>query len=148
MISHRVGLLLEGRLRQVGRPRELFYRPADPDVARFFGGCNFIRGRIKDGNFCSEFATFPTALTNGNGHLLTATIRPEDIRITPESKYDLQGRIQKINFEGSATRVWVQCQGNRFVILTPNADFSPGQTVSLHLPPEKIRIFPAEEKSV
>jgi len=132
----------------VGRPRELFYRPADPDVARFFGGCNFIRGRIKDGNFCSEFATFPTALTNGNGHLLTATIRPEDIRITPKSKYDLQGRIQKINFEGSTTRVWVQCQGNRFVVLTPDADFSPGQTVSLHLPPEKIRIFPAEEKSV
>jgi ABC-type Fe3+/spermidine/putrescine transport system ATPase subunit len=148
MISHRVGLLLEGRLRQVGRPRELFYRPADPDVARFFGGCNFIRGRIKDGNFYSEFATVPTALTNGNGHLLTATIRPEDIRITPESKYELQGRIQKTNFEGSATRIWVQCKGNRFVILTPDADFSPGQTVSLHLPPEKIRIFPAEEKSV
>ena len=41
MISHRVGLLLDGRLRQVGEPRDLFYRPADTDVARFFGGCNF-----------------------------------------------------------------------------------------------------------
>ena len=79
MISHRVGLLLDGRLRQVGQPRDLFYRPADPDVARFFGGCNFIRGRIKDGHFHSEFATVPTSHTNGNGHLLTATIRPEDI---------------------------------------------------------------------
>jgi ABC-type Fe3+/spermidine/putrescine transport system ATPase subunit len=142
MISHRVGLLLDGRLRQVGEPRDLFYRPADPDVARFFGGCNFIRGRIKDGQFQSEFATVPTSHTNGNGHLLTATIRPEDILITSESKYNLQGRVQKTNFEGSASRIWVQCQGNRFVVLTSDADFSPGQNVGLHLPPEKIRIFP------
>ncbi len=145
MISHRVGLLLDGRLRQVGKPRELFYRPADPEVARFFGGCNFIQGRIKGGNFHSEFATVPTAQTNGNGHLLTATIRPEDILITSGSKYNLQGQVQKTNFEGSATRIWVQCQGNRFVVLTSGADFSPGQNVGLHLPPEKIRIFPSEE---
>ena len=145
MISHRVGLLLDGRLRQVGEPRDLFYRPADPDVARFFGGCNFIRGRIKDGHFHSEFATVPTAQTNGNGHLRTATIRPEDILITSETTFNLQGRVQKTSFEGSATRIWVQCQGNRFVVLTSDADFSPGQNVGLHLPPEKIRIFPATE---
>ena len=144
MISHRVGLLLDGCLRQVGEPRKLFHQPADPEVARFFGGCNFIQGRVKDGRFHSEFATVPTTLTNGNGHSLTATIRPEDIIIAAESEYDLQGQVQKTNFEGSATRVWVQCKGYRFAILTSQADFSPGQTVGLHLPPEKIRIFPSE----
>jgi ABC-type Fe3+/spermidine/putrescine transport system ATPase subunit len=145
MISQRVGLLLDGRLRQVGEPRDLFYRPADTDVARFFGGCNFIRGRIKDGNFHSEFATVPTTQTNGNGHLMTATIRPEDIVIGSDSKYALQGQVQKTNFEGSTSRIWVQCKDNRFVVLTADADFSPGQNVGLHLPPEKIRIFPAAE---
>lgn len=145
MISHRVGLLLDGRLRQVGQPRDLFYRPADTDVARFFGGCNFIRGRIKDGNFHSEFATVPTTQTNGNGHLMTATIRPEDIVIASDSNYPLRGQVQKTNFEGSTTRIWVQCKDNRFVVLTSDADFSPGQNVGLHLPPEKIRIFPAAE---
>ena len=144
MISHRVGLLLDGRLRQVGEPRELFYRPADPEVARFFGGCNFIQGKVKNGMFRSEFGKAPAPAVNGNGHLLTATIRPEDILITSESTSDLQGRVQKTNFEGSATRIWVQCKGNRFVVLTSDADFSPGQTVGLHLPPDKIRIFPYE----
>jgi ABC-type sugar transport system ATPase subunit len=145
MISHRVGLLLDGRLRQVGKPRDLFYRPSDPDVARFFGGCNFIQGRIKDGIFHSEFATIPTTQKNGNGHLITATIRPEDIVIASDSRYDLWGQVQKINFEGSTTRIWVQCRDNRFVILASDADLSPGQSVGLHLPPEKIRIFPAPE---
>ena len=145
MISHRVGLLLDGRLRQVGQPRDLFYRPAGTDVARFFGGFNFIRGRIKDGNFHSEFAIVPTTQTNGNGHLMTATIRPEDIVIASDSNYPLQGQVQKTNFEGSTTRIWVQCKDNRFVVLTSDAEFSPGQNVGLHLPPEKIRIFPAAE---
>ena len=148
MMSHRVGLLLRGKLRQVGEPRELFHRPADPEVARFFGGCNFFKGRIKNGNFYSEFASVPTAHTNGNGHLLTATIRPEDILITSEVNYDLRGQVQKINFEGSATRIWVSCRGNRFVVLTTDAEFAPGQNVGLHLPPEKIRIFPSNEESV
>jgi hypothetical protein len=31
------------------------------------------------------------------------------------------------------------------VVLTADADFAPGQKVGLQLPPEKIRIFPAEE---
>jgi len=147
MISHRVCLLLNGRLRQTGKPRELFYLPADPEVARFFGGCNFIQGRVKDGVFRSEFGNVPAPQANGNGHLRTATIRPEDILLSPNAKYDLHGKIAKTNFEGSATRIWVNCMDNRFVVLTSDNDFRPGQSVHLHLPPEKIRIFPSETKS-
>ena len=148
MMSHRMGLLLDGRLRQVGEPRELFHRPADPDVARFFGGCNFIKGKVKEGVFRSEFGHAPAPATNGNGHWLTATIRPEDILIAPEPKYDLQGQVQKTSFEGSATRIWVQCRGTRLVILTSETGFAPGQKVGLHLPPDKIRVFPFGSKSV
>jgi ABC-type Fe3+/spermidine/putrescine transport system ATPase subunit len=144
MISHRVCLLLNGRLRQTGNPRELFYLPADPEVARFFGGCNFIQGRVKDGVFRSEFANVPAPGANGNGHLRTATIRPEDILLSPDAKYDLHGKIVKTNFEGSATRIWINCRENRFVVLTSDNDYTPGQSVRIHLPPDKIRIFPCE----
>ncbi|UCF91450.1 MAG: ABC transporter ATP-binding protein [Desulfobacterales bacterium] len=147
MISHRVSLLLNGRLRQVGKPRELFYRPADPEVARFFGARNFIQGRVKDGWFQSEFGTFqvPQGFT-ANGDWLTATIRPEDLRVSPDSQFEIQGEIQKINFEGSATRIWVRCRTTEFVVLTSEADFFPGQNVRIHLPPDKIRIFPPDSK--
>ena len=147
MMSHRVCLLLNGRLRQTGKPRELFYLPADPEVARFFGGCNFIQGRVKNGVFRSEFGNVPAPEVNGNGHLRTATIRPEDILLTLDAKYDLQGKITKTNFEGSATRIWVKCRDTRFVVLTSDNDLKPGQSVRLHLPPDKIRIFPVETES-
>ena len=139
MISHQVGLLLDGRLRQVGDPRALFYRPADPDVARFFGGCNFIQGKVVDGLFRTPFGNASAPGANGNGHLLTATIRPEDIQIAPGTEFELQGLIQKTNFEGSLTRIWVLCGDARFVVLTSETDFCSGQKVGLRLPPEKIQ---------
>jgi ABC-type Fe3+/spermidine/putrescine transport system ATPase subunit len=144
MISHRVCLLLNGRIRQQGTPRDLFYRPADPEVARFFGGCNFIQGKVKDGLFHSRFGRVPVPEINGNGQVRTATIRPEDILISPGSEYDLEGRVQKTNFEGTATRVWVHCKSARFAVLTSDSHFTAGQTVRIHLPPDKIRIFPVE----
>jgi ABC-type sugar transport system ATPase subunit len=144
MISHRVSLLLNGRLRQVGKPQDLFYRPSDPEVARFFGGCNFIQGKVKDGVFQSDFGNAPAPEINGNGHLLTATIRPEDILISSDATFEVEGQIEKTNFEGSTTRIWLKCQNTRFVILTSESDFFPGQSVRIHLPSEKIRIFPSE----
>jgi ABC-type sugar transport system ATPase subunit len=145
MISHRVGLLLNGRLRQVGEPRELFYLPVDPEVARFFGGCNFINGRVKDEMFYSEFGSAPAPGITGNGHITTATIRPEDILISHDSEHDIKGRVQRINFEGITTRIWVKCKDTDVVVLTSDASFSPGQTVRIQLPPEKIRIFPKKK---
>ena len=144
MMSQRVCLLLNGRIRQVGKPQELFYRPVDPEVARFFGGCNFFEGQLKNGIYCSQFATVAVPGLSADGRQLTATIRPEDILISTNGHQGIPGRVQKTSFEGSTTRIWVQCQNRVFVVLASRTDLSTGQNVRLHLPPDKIRIFPPE----
>lgn len=145
MISHRVALLLDDRLRQVGTPRELFHQPVDPDVARFFGGKNFFQGRMQNGLLISDFGDFPIGPQVGNGHLRTATVRPEDIGIAPCSGVSttaLTGRIVKMNFEGSATRIVVACAAGELMVSTAHDRFGLGEEVELTLPPEKIRLFP------
>jgi ABC-type sugar transport system ATPase subunit len=142
MMSHRVSLILEGRQRQVGSPRDLFHRPVDPEVARFFGGVNFFEGRLRDGVFESELGAFAIDGISGNGHRFTATIRPEDVLISRENHFDLEGRVVKTGFEGSVTRVWVAAGTKTLVVLTTDADYQPGQPVRLRLPAEKIRVFP------
>jgi ABC-type sulfate/molybdate transport systems ATPase subunit len=42
-IAHRVGVLVDGKLVQVGRPEELIAEPVSPFVARFAGG-NVLHG--------------------------------------------------------------------------------------------------------
>ena len=144
MMSQRVALLLEGRLRQLGSPRDLFHRPADPEVARFFGGGNFFRGRLQGGHFDCDFGRLPVAAASGNGHLRTATIRPEDIQLVtaPDDLPDsINGKVLRTRFEGMVTRAWINCPPGEMVVLTAEPGLTPGQSVRLRLPPDKIRIF-------
>ncbi|MFZ0133889.1 MAG: ABC transporter ATP-binding protein [Desulfobacterales bacterium] len=143
IMSDRVTLLLDGRLRQVGTPQDLYYRPADPEVARFFGGANFFNGRFKDGLLHTGFGAFDLPAVTGNGHSLTATIRPEDILVSTTGEFELEGRVERSHFEGMATRLWVNCRGGPLVVLAGRRQFFPGQTVRLRLPPDRIRVFPS-----
>lgn len=143
MLSHRVTLLLDGQLRQVGTPQELFYQPVDVEVARFFGGCNFFHGHIHNGLLHSEIGAFPVQYQASNGHRFTATIRPEDVCISCESdQQGIVGKVRSVNFEGMTTRIRVQIQDHECVALTNQQGFTPEQSVRLHFPPEKIRVFP------
>jgi len=141
-LSDRVTLLFDGRLRQVGEPRELYYHPVDPSVARFFGGTNFFSGHFKSGLFHSELGVFNLPNPTDNGYRLTATIRPEDVRFAPDQVNGISGQVVKISFEGSATRIWIKCRDNTLVVLSPESDYKIGQPVCLHLPADKIRVFP------
>jgi ABC-type Fe3+/spermidine/putrescine transport system ATPase subunit len=147
MLSHRVCLLLDGRLRQVGRPHQLFHRPADPEVARFFGGANFFEGQISGGRFVSPYGV-SDAGTGQEIVQVTATIRPEDIHIAHNGNGQghstpICGRVKKTNFEGIATRIWVTCDHDQqeFVVLTPDISYSKGDSVHLELPADKVRLF-------
>ena len=143
MISHRVGVLLEGRLHQVGTPQALFHRPADVAVARFLGGYNFFEGHIRQGRLECALGSFPLPTgVDGNGHRLTATVRPEDVLVEHAAGTPGSGRVRKTSFEGALTRVWVDCGAISVVALTPGTDFAPGQAVTVRLPPDRIRIFP------
>jgi ABC-type Fe3+/spermidine/putrescine transport system ATPase subunit len=150
MMSDRVALLLDGRLRQVGRPRDLFHRPADPEVARFFGGTNFFQGRMRDGQFHSALGVLPIGAQAGNGHVRTATIRPEDIRIAPRGALghgSVAGRIVKTSFEGTTTRIVVACPAGDVTVRSSREGFASGQEVDLELPAGKIRLFPSTTES-
>ncbi len=150
MMSQRVALLLEGRLRQVGSPRDLFHRPADPEVARFFGGGNFFEGRLREGLFDCDLGRLPVTAASGNGHRRTATIRPEDIQSAddpvemPDSR---PGTVVRTRFEGVATRAWIACPSRELVVLSAKPGLTPGQSVRLRFPPEKIRVFPEGSSS-
>jgi ABC-type sugar transport system ATPase subunit len=139
-ISDRICLLLDGSLRQTGTPVELFYKPADVDVARFFGCTNFIHGTIRNGLFASDLGSCPTSL--GDCPEATAMIRPEDIVLSLEKRHNATaGKIRQLQFEGSTTRLHVETAGITFTVVCLRADFYPEQVIWLHFPPERLHIF-------
>ena len=140
-ISDRICVLLDGSLRQTGTPAELFYQPADPDVARFFGCTNFIDGTINNKTFTGSLVSCPTSL--GDAPAAMAAIRPEDIVLSStRMEGGTIGKITQIRFEGSITRLTVEAAGQTFTVHALRPDFRTAQTVWLRFPPERLHIFP------
>ncbi len=143
MMSDRVALVLGGVLRQVGSPQTLFHHPADPQVARFFGGVNFLDARVEDGHYLTSIGLLPGLTPNGVGPQVIATIRPEDILVSNQNGAGILGKIKHTRFEGTTSRLWVEC-GDSIVLeaLVNQEPALPGSPVWLTLPPDKIRLFP------
>jgi ABC-type Fe3+/spermidine/putrescine transport system ATPase subunit len=143
-ISDRICVLLNGSLRQTGTPAELFYQPADPEVARFFGCTNLIRGKIHNGVFQSRFVSCATSL--GDAKEAVSVIRPENIGLSPaQTTNGIAGKVTQVQFEGSTTRLTVQTENDTFTTLSLRPDFSLKQSVWLHFPPERLHIFPQSQ---
>ena len=140
-ISDRICVLLGGCLRQTGTPTELFYQPADPDVARFFGCVNFINGTIHHGLFQGGFVRCATSAADSVQAI--AAIRPEDIVLSSgKTTNGAAGIITLVQFEGSTTRLTIEAANQTFTALSLRPDFSKKQPVWLHFPPERLHIFP------
>src|SRR5437868_441788 len=55
-LSDRIAVIDRGHITQIGSPQDIYFRPANPFVARFVGATNLLTGRL-------------AASTNGRGHV-------------------------------------------------------------------------------
>ncbi|MDZ7721423.1 MAG: ABC transporter ATP-binding protein [candidate division KSB1 bacterium] len=143
-LSDRVALLLNGTIRQFGSPQDLVYRPLDFDVAEFFGNNNRIAGRVENGMFSSRFGCFklPAALQYRNH--VTATIRPEHIRLSQRGN-GVETAVEEVQFEGSYTRVKLKAAETCLIWQTHSTELAAGQSIYIECPPEHIW-FPTQQQ--
>ena len=89
-LSHEIAVMNEGRIVQIGSPRDIYERPASRFVADFIGSTNFLDGRIlaKDqgtGRWQAEtqLGTFLVSsdATLSAGDRVAVSVRPEDVEI-------------------------------------------------------------------
>jgi putative spermidine/putrescine transport system ATP-binding protein len=108
-MSDRIAVFNAGRIEQVGRPAELYERPATRFVAGFVGTSNLISGDVAE------------AITGRRG---TFTVRSEKIRLVePETAtdgddYAADGRIESVVYLGSDTRYHVALEAGSSLVVT------------------------------
>src|SRR6202035_3040584 len=87
-LSHQIAVMNEGRVVQVGTPKEIYGQPRNNFVAEFIGTTNFIPGEVlgpggETGSYAVRttsgdlIVAAPRALDRGEKILLS--IRPEDV---------------------------------------------------------------------
>jgi iron(III) transport system ATP-binding protein len=90
-LSHEIAVMNEGRIVQIGSPRDIYERPRNKFVADFVGNTNFIGGKIlsvASGNGRCRVAT-PIGELNvqcvdavAQGTPVVVSVRPEDVELS------------------------------------------------------------------
>ncbi len=78
-LAHRVAVMDQGVLQQIGTPREVYDNPSNLFVAGFMGSppMNFLEGRVENGRFVNEGVSLPLAGDPDNRDAVLG-FRPED----------------------------------------------------------------------
>jgi molybdenum ABC transporter ATP-binding protein len=114
-LAGRVGVIVEGRLRQEGSPAELVARPADPFVASFTGA-NLLQGRTDgpDGSTTAVHLDDGTVVTTTDGGYgaITLAVYPWDVTVSTHRPDDsatniVEGTITAITELGNRARVTI-----------------------------------------
>ncbi len=121
LLGDRVAVFLQGGLRQIGSPEQVFRAPVDPEVAAFVGVDVIIPGKVLS-------CTGGMAVVAANGYQLDAVgevtagrpvyllLRPEDITVWPDgaapassARNRLRGVVTHLLPQGPLVRVGVDC---------------------------------------
>jgi iron(III) transport system ATP-binding protein len=147
-LSDRVAVMHEGKLQQVGTPRQVYVTPANAVVADFMGLVNLVSARVLEapngdgdglvtvGQSLHVKAGLPPRARPGAEVLLA--VRPESVQLLrPQIVPDLtltMGRVEEAVFLGSFNDYQVAVDGLRLRVQAPASDqFDVGEAVCLRL---------------
>jgi iron(III) transport system ATP-binding protein len=157
-LSHQIAVMHEGRIQQIGTPREVYENPANPFVADFVGNSNFVEGvvRLKPDTTYGGCHTIRTEI--GDVHVKTTqdlradervalSVRPEDVELAevkPAGDNVWEGRVEQKVFLGEAIDFQVKV-GPRTLLSRrhPTLRTKVGEAIYVQLDPEKCTVLKA-----
>ena len=117
-ICDRMVIMHEGIVQQVGKPNDLYERPANLFVADFLGKMNFFKGRPRDHQ---TFMT-DTGVTFVAPDLMPAThcvgVRPErmSLSIQPQLENSIQAVVAVVAYLGPSIEVTLKAPGDQTIL--------------------------------
>lgn len=122
-MSDRIAVMSKGIALQIGKPEEIYERPANKFVADFIGETNFLDGVVKTQNGSMVeielTGTGPihveSSRTFTNGQQVVVAVRPEKLRLNSEIKdgNNLKGRVEDVIYIGTDTHYGVRFAGGQ-----------------------------------
>ena len=131
-LGDRVAVLLDGNLRQVGSPEQVFGGPVDEEVAAFVGVETVVPGMVADSRGGQLIIQTERQRLEAVGNLevwrpVLICLRPEDVTIWPVDGYrassarnHIHGKIIRLASQGALVRLVIDC-GFQLVALVTRA---------------------------
>jgi len=153
-LADRIVVMKDGVVQQIGTPEEVYAQPANIHVARFMGYRNVIELPVtgtRNGHVTLEGPDMRlTGIAKqplGQGRAVVA-IRPEEIAIAnePAATNVVGGRVDSVEYGGRDSLIeLVTTAGTRLHLRAPGK-VNPGANVFVHVPPERVLVYPSEAR--
>ncbi|MCX5640239.1 MAG: ABC transporter ATP-binding protein [Planctomycetota bacterium] len=156
-LADKMVVLRDGRIEQVGGPRELYERPCNRFVAEFLGETNFLAATIDvaaHGSISSSprlvktsagILETTTASDRSTSASLVASVRPESLRMHPEhsvaaDRPALRGVVAESTYLGEVAQHRVDCKGTQIKVfeLNPRHLSRRGEPVALTVDADQV----------
>jgi iron(III) transport system ATP-binding protein len=145
--ADQVAVLHEGRLAQIGTPRELYLRPRDTKTARFLGDAIVLPAELGDGWVECQLGRLPadTVGRRGWGEIM---LRPDQVQLLPVSSAsptgnagECYGKVTVVEFGGTVCTVVVALLNSRSLLSDGSIESATSnqllmvKSLSVDLPP-------------
>ena len=138
-MSDRIAVMNEGVLQQIGKPSEVYSRPANLFVAGFIGApsMNLFKGQVSGGRF--RHPGLELAASGAPDGEMIAGVRPEDVA-TGEGPHSAIVRV--LEPAGHETLVIMDAGGAPLIARArPEVSLAPGDTIRFGLRHERMHAF-------
>jgi multiple sugar transport system ATP-binding protein len=145
-MADKIVVMRNGRVEQIGKPLELYDRPANTFVATFIGSpsMNLFEGEVSDGKFVMSGAALPLPVGQNAIMAKTYGIRPEHLSIQAEGT---PATVIVVEPTGSETHVLVKLgDADVTLMLRDRIELHSGQTISIAPDLTKVHLFGEDEK--
>jgi multiple sugar transport system ATP-binding protein len=152
-LAHRIVVMNNRRIEQIGTPMEIYHRPATPFVATFVGtpAMNFVPVKLIDGNGLARVqlpdgATLETRVPVSslpNAQPLRLGVRAESIRVCDPAQATTRGSARFIERLGDRTLIYVNLEGGATVVAEDvgTSRVSMGEAIGLRFDGERAHLF-------
>jgi putative spermidine/putrescine transport system ATP-binding protein len=154
-MSDRIAVIDRGRFRQIGRPRDIYERPASRFIAEFIGESQFLPVDLRDGAaWHGDRALLIERLPDTSQGPHQLVVRPEKLTVLgPGDGGGLNvfdGTVKEVVYQGESSLVYVTLAGGAEIALRRAARSNDatladvGSPIRLGLAPADMVIVPAD----
>jgi spermidine/putrescine transport system ATP-binding protein len=141
-MSDRIGVMSQGKLQQVGSPRDIYTRPVNRFVASFIGETNFLAARAVPGGLEIAGGHVIEGTAPAGAGALTVAVRPEQVRLcAPGEAGAIPATVSALVYFGTDTHCHMHLADGTEVVArlqspaSGEAGLSRGQAVAFRLAP-------------
>jgi len=149
-LAQRMCVLRNGRVEQIGEPREVYRAPTNRFVADFIGETNWLEGTVVGSEGQQLRVKTPVGLFEADGRLQNGEpvligFRPEAVQFVDNATNRFPARIMRVNYLGEIEQYALEVSGGKVIKAfeqNPLAHRAVGTELTVHVRAQDVLVLP------